>query len=547
MADLVLGPLLRYVDQTSAVIWVETGEPCEVRVLGSTAPTFAVDGHHYGVVQMRDLKPGTKYEYEVEVDGAKVWPPKKSDLPPSSIRTYAKDEQPRIAFGSCRVAVPNEPPYSLTKDEDDEGREVDALRAMALRMRNEQPDTWPDLLLWVGDQIYADEVSPKTREFIEQRRDTDQEPGCIALDYEEYCKLYYESWNEPVTRWLLSTVSSAMIFDDHDIHDDWNTSAAWVEEIRKTDWWDEHIKAGLMSYWVYQHVGNLSPDEQDQDGLLARLQKLTDGTSVLREYARGSDREAGFSRWSFHRDVGRTRVVVIDSRCGRQLEEGNRSMLDDEEWQWVEDHATGGFDHLLIATSLPWLLGPGMHHLEAWNEAVCGGAWGSAAAKLGEKIRQDVDLEHWAAFNESFERLAEIQRAVGAGERGEAPASIVTLSGDVHHAYISEVAFPRDAAVRSAVYQAVCSPMRNPLDGRERRAIKAMFTRPVAALTRALARAAGVTDPSIRWRLVGDGPYFDNQLATLKVDGRRIDLRIEKAVPGVDEPALDCVQETRLA
>ena len=71
-------------------------------------------------------------------------------------------------------------------------------------------------------------------------------------------------------RWLLSTVSTAMIFDDHDVHDDWNTSEAWLEEIRETDWWDEHIVAGLMSYWIYQHVGNLSPDEQDEDGLLDR-------------------------------------------------------------------------------------------------------------------------------------------------------------------------------------------------------------------------------------------------------------------------------------
>ena len=514
---------------------------------GHDRPTFTVEGHHYGVVQVRELEPGTTYEYDVRLDGEKVWPPKKSKLPASTIRTYAKDEQPRIAFGSCRVAVPHEPPYSLTKDEDDEGREIDALRAMALRMQHEDPATWPDLLLWVGDQIYADEVSPRTRKFIEKRRDTDGEPGCIALDFEEYSNLYYESWTEPVNRWLLSTVSSAMIFDDHDIHDDWNTSAAWVETMRATDWWDEHIVAGLMSYWIYQHVGNLSPDEQDEDGLLDRLQNLTDGTSVLREYARGSDREAGYSRWSFHRDVGRTRVVVIDSRCGRQLEEGNRSMLDESEWQWVEDHATGGFDHLLIATSLPWLLGEGMHHLEAWNEAVCAGAWGRPAAKLAEKIRQDVDLEHWAAFNESFERLAEIQRAVGAGERGEAPSSIVTLSGDVHHAYLSEVAFPRDAGVRSAVYQAVCSPMRNPLDKRERRAIKAMFTRPVAAVTRSLARAAGVGDPSIRWRRVGGGPYFDNQLATLVIDGPRIDLKVEKALAPDGEPVLECVQETRLA
>ena len=548
MADLVLGPLLRYVDQTDAVVWVETDAPCEVQVLGSTAPTFAIEGHHYGVVQIRDLKPGTTYEYGVELDGRQVWPLKGSDLPGSFIRTYTDDIHPTVAFGSCRVAVPHEEPYSLPKDEDDRGREVDALRTTALRMRDQDPSTWPDLLLWVGDQIYADEVSPETAEFIEERRDTDQEPGCIALDYEEYCKLYYESWTEPVTRWLLSTVSSAMIFDDHDIHDDWNTSAAWVEEIRKTHWWDEHVKAGLMSYWVYQHIGNLSPDEADQDGLLGRLQKLTDGTTVLREYARGSDREAGYSRWSFYRDVGRTRVLVIDSRCGRQLEEGNRSMLDGDEWQWVEDHATGGFDHLLIATSLPWLLGQGMHHLEAWNEAVCAGAWGGPAAKLAEKIRQDVDLEHWAAFQESFERLAEIQRSVGAGERGDAPASIVTLSGDVHHAYLAEVAFRADAGVRSAVYQAVCSPMRNPLDARERRAIKAMFTRPVAAMTRALARAAGVSDPSIRWRRVDGGPWFDNQLATLEIDGRRIELKVEKAQSGDDgDPILECVLDRRLA
>ena len=124
----------------------------------------------------------------------------------------------------------------------------------------------------------------------------------------------------------------------------------------------------------------------------------------------------------------------------------------------------------------------------------------------------------------------------------------MTLSGDVHHAYLSEVAFKRDAGVKSAVYQAVCSPMRNPLDSRERRAIKALFTRPVAAVTRAAGsprrRVRPLRSAGAGWAA---GPYFDNQLATLEVDGRRIDLSIEKAVPGDDEPQLDCVQETRLA
>ncbi|MEJ7715565.1 MAG: alkaline phosphatase D family protein [Thermoleophilaceae bacterium] len=359
MTELLLGPVLRYVDATNAVIWVETGAACEVEVLGATAPTFQVEGHHYGVVSVGDLEPGHTYEYEVALDGERVWPLEDSEFPASRIRTYADDLHPKIFFGSCRVAVPNDPPYTLTKDEDDEGREVDALRAKALRMRHEDPDTWPDLLLWVGDQIYADEVSPETRKFIEGRRDTSEEPGEIALDFEEYTKLYYESWKDPVTRWLLSTVSSAMIFDDHDIHDDWNTSAAWVEAMRATDWWADHIECGLMSYWIYQHVGNLSPAELREDGLLGRLQKLTDGSKVLRQYARGSDREAFYSRWSYYRDIGRTRLVVIDSRCGRVLEEGKRSMLDEDEWQWVEDHATGGFDHLLHSDLGALAAGPG--------------------------------------------------------------------------------------------------------------------------------------------------------------------------------------------
>ncbi len=321
------------------------------------------------------------------------------------------------------MAAPSEPPYTLPKDEDDRGREHDALRTLALGMRDAAPETWPDLLLMLGDQVYADETSPETREFIRSNRDTSEPPGEIALTFEEYTRLYRESWGEPVIRWLLSTVSTAMTFDDHDVHDDWNTSEAWLEEIRATDWWDEHIVAGLMSYWIYQHAGNLSPDEQDEDGLLDKVSEQDDAGDLLREFARGADRERGGSRWSYYRDLGRTRLVMIDSRAGRVLDEGNRSMLDDEEWKWVEEHACGGFDHLLIATSLPWLLSPAMHHLEAWNERVCGGAWGSAAARAGEKVRQELDLEHWGAFNESFERLAEIQRSVGAGERGEAPAS----------------------------------------------------------------------------------------------------------------------------
>ena len=548
MPQLVVGPLLRYVGETDAVIWVETSAPCEIEVLGTRERTFCVAGHHYALVCVGGLEPGSWHEYEVLLDGERVWPERESRFPPSAFRTYPKDGPLHIVFGSCRLAAPHEPPFSLRKDEDGRGREVDALRTLALRMKDEPRERWPDVLLMLGDQVYADEVPPTTAAFVESRRNPVDEPGERVVDFEEYTHLYRESWTEPAIRWLLSTVSTAMIFDDHDVHDDWNISQAWVDEMRRHGWWNEHIVDALASYWVYQHLGNLAPGAHRADELLRRVKEADDGGGVLRDFAERADRETSGMRWSYCRDLGRTRLIVIDSRAGRVLEEGRRSMVDDDEWAWITERARGDFDHLLIATSLPWLLGLGMHYVEGWSEAVAGGAWGQRWKRVGERARRSADLEHWAAFQRSFAQLTELQRSIAAGERGEPPASIVTLSGDVHHAYLFEVGFPPGAGARSSVWQAVCSPYRNPLDSRERQLIRLGMSRPFAGAARALARSAGVKDPGIRWRLTDGGPWFDNQVASLLIDGRQMRMRLDKAVPvNPHEARLERVLDHRLA
>ena len=209
------------------------------------------------------------------------------------------------------------------------------MHTLALRMRQEPRERWPDVLLMIGDQVYADEVSPETREFIEARRDTSEPPGEQVLDFEEYTRLYRESWSEPAIRWLFSTLSTAMVFDDHDVHDDWNISDSWVEDAREHEWWREHIVGALASYWVYQHIGNLAPGSHADDELLQRVKSADDAWPILAEFARRADRSTDGTRWSYCRDLGRTRLVVIDSRAGRVLEEGRRSMLDEEEWKWL--------------------------------------------------------------------------------------------------------------------------------------------------------------------------------------------------------------------
>ena len=113
------------------------------------------------------------------------------------------------------------------------------------------------------------------------------------------------------------------------------------------------------------------------------------------------------------------------------------------------------------------------------------------------------------------------------------------LSGDVHHAYLAELAFPASAGVRSSVWQAVCSPFRNALDSRERKTIDLGDSRVPAVAFRGLARLAGVDRERVRWRLV-EGPFYDNQVATMSIDGREASVMLERTVgdPETDQREL---------
>ena len=153
-------------------------------------------------------------------------------------------------------------------------------------------------------------------------------PPDEVVSFAEDERLYRHSWGDPEIRWLMSTVATAMIFDDHDIRDDWNTSAPWRTKMAKLPWWRDRIRAGLASVPVYQHLGNLSPaelaDNEDYQRLL-----VTEGDTWphLAELADRADREVDSNkgiRFSYQWDLGRSRLIMIDSRNGRILESGER-------------------------------------------------------------------------------------------------------------------------------------------------------------------------------------------------------------------------------
>jgi hypothetical protein len=543
---LVLGPLLRHVGERDATVWVETDGPCTVEVLGHREHTWRVAGHHYALVCVEGLEPGTSTAYDVRLDGERVWPEPGGARPAPRIRTLAPVGPLRVVFGSCRYARPDAVAGDANFD-------ADALDTFAKRMADAPERDWPDALVLLGDQVYADEPSQETRRRIAARRDATRPPGLQVRDFEDYTWLYAESWTDPDVRWLLSTLPSSMIFDDHDIADDWNTSAAWRRDMARTSWWPERVVGGLSSYWVYQHLGNLSPRELEGHELYQQV-RAHDGDceAMLREFAGAADREADGrkgAQWSYRRDLGTVRLLVVDSRCGRILEAGDRSMVSEDEFRWIEDQVAGTYDHLLLGTSLPWLLARALHDVESWNERLADGARGARMARIAERFRRAADLEHWAAFRASFDRLAGLFASVGRGERaapeGGPPASICVLSGDVHHAYVAQAHYP-DLSVRSQVYQLTCSPVHNSVPRAMKLAFRLAWSRAAESATRFLLdRVARLPRQPLTWSRLA-GPCYGNQIATLTLDGRSARVVIERARVQDDVARLTPVVDLRL-
>jgi phosphodiesterase/alkaline phosphatase D-like protein len=509
---------------------VQTEHAATVSVLGCSASTFNVEGYHYALVQVTGLTPDSITEYRVDVDGQQVWPVEDSPYPPSVIRTRGPGSAPRVRaiFGSCR--------YPKTEDDKvDSKLGRDALDSYATRMAERSIDTWPDALILLGDQLYADELTPESRQHLAgkraRRRSTGQRPPDEVVSFAEYERLYRHSWGDPEIRWLMSTVPTAMIFDDHDIRDDWNTSGAWRTDVKKKPWWRERIRAGLASYWVYQHLGNLSPEDLADNADYQRLMEAEgDAWPLLADLADRADEEIDDSkgvRFSYRWDIGRTRLIMVDSRNGRILESGNRMMIGEREFAWLEREATDRLDevdHLLIASSLPWLLPPVISDLQMMNEQAANRP--GRRGRLAEKIRRAGDLEHWAAFLKSFLRLTELIAQVAADPAG--PATVSVLSGDVHHSYAARADLADVPAERGAtVHQLVCSPVHNYVPAAVKPAFRLGWSRPVARLTRRWARQRDLPDLPVSWTNTC-GPLFGNTIATMDADGRRAEVFFEQ-------------------
>lgn len=163
------GPMLGYSEITETVVWLQTrdsapvqirywkkGEPARARLSAPLVTT--AEGDHIAKFVLGGLEFGTEYEYEVYLDGARL------DLPfETRFRTQpmwrwrVAPPSFRVALGSC--AFINDPPFDRPGEPYGGGMEIFTAIA-AVR---------PDLMVWLGDNIYYREADWETESGMRNR------------------------------------------------------------------------------------------------------------------------------------------------------------------------------------------------------------------------------------------------------------------------------------------------------------------------------------------------------------------------------------------
>ena len=250
-------------------------------------------------------------------------------------------------------------------------------------------------------QLSADEQHRYAREQVQLDRFRDGLPGVARV---------------------FAHLSTLMIFDDHDITDDWNLSAQWEETAYGHPFSKRIIGNALLAYLLCQGWGN-QPEV---------FGELVAQTQALAAQARGNHLDAAaqdalleallkFQQWHYRLPTTPA-LVVLDTRTRRWRSEFNlkqpSGLLD---WEALSELQQQLLDHpsAIIVSPAPIF---GVKLIETVQKVF---SW------CGHPLL--VDAENWMAHRGAAQVILNIFR------HSRTPGNYVILSGDVHYSFVYEV------------------------------------------------------------------------------------------------------------
>lgn len=217
---------------------------------------------------------------------------------------------------------------------------------------------------------------------------------------------------------LLAHIPTYMIFDDHDVTDDWNLTAQWEQAAYQDPLAKRIIGNTLMAYWLCQGWGNDPKRFKGDFWQVASCYQQQPNKQHQDEFI---DYLLAFSHWQYTLPSS-PKLVVLDSRTRRWRSEHS---LDDPsglmDWEALCElqQELIGEEAIILVSPAPIF---GVKVIEVIQRIV---------TMLGHPLA--VDAENWMAHPGSASTMLNIFK------HPKTPQHFVILSGDVHYSFAYDI------------------------------------------------------------------------------------------------------------
>ncbi|WP_373958397.1 alkaline phosphatase family protein [Vibrio gigantis] len=278
----------------------------------------------------------------------------------------------------------------------------------------------------------------------------------------------------PQVQRLFAHIPTYMIFDDHDVTDDWNLTVGWEYAVDQNQFATQVIGNGLAAYWMCQGWGN-KPESFNEAFIKQAKQLFVDQPCVAKQTHNveqtdnltQTNSEAGdvtttqsisqiepdkhqafiemlsrFEEWHYTIDTS-PKVIVLDTRTRRWRSESRMnkpSGLMDWEALIEFQHQLLHQEKVVIVSAAPMF---GVKFIETLQKM---------ATTIGKPLV--IDAENWMAHPGSANTLISIFTHT------KTPTNFVVLSGDVHYSFAYDIKL-RYRRNSPNIYQITCSGIKN--------------------------------------------------------------------------------------
>ena len=302
------------------------------------------------------------------------------------------------------------------------------------------------------DPLDPDIVYPKPPGLLVFRTKEDREARKRALS--DRAEVLSFAGTARRVRRALANVPTMMMFDDHEISDDWNLDGQWATDSRTDPGTHQIVRNGLVAQALFQAWGNVPARFETGVGLsLLDLITIPDGqlrtplsvtpaaADVLLDIAPAGPSPSGQRvMWDWTLDGPEHRVIALDTRTHRDYTSAGADkaglLTETEMARQLSAHKPTDPSTLAFVIAPAPLTGHPL--VEETLQPLMASEEGSRAA----------DNEAWCVNRKTFEAFL---RRLGAFGR------VVLLSGDVHYGYTNHTAYFGAAPQSPARFVQLCS------------------------------------------------------------------------------------------